>query len=170
MKTLFLIGGPMGAGKTAVCQSLKNIRNNSVFLDGDWCWDANPFLITEETKAMVMDNICHCLNNFLHCGAYETVIFCWVMHRQEIIDQILERLDTKGWEVKTVSLICTEAVLKERLERDVSAGLRLPDVVERSLARLPLYERLHTVKIDTSSLSIQETAQNISRLSTHGKV
>ena len=43
MKRLILIGGPMGVGKTAVGRALRNQIPNSVFLDGDWCWDANPF-------------------------------------------------------------------------------------------------------------------------------
>ena len=74
MKNLYLIGGAMGVGKTTVCRRLKKDLPNSVFLDGDWCWDADPFLITEETKAMVMDNICFLLNNFLRCSAYENII------------------------------------------------------------------------------------------------
>jgi len=45
----------MGVGKTAVCQELKLKLNNCVFLDGDWCWDAHPFQVTEETKQMVME-------------------------------------------------------------------------------------------------------------------
>lgn len=77
MKTLYLIGGTMGVGKTTVSQQLKKDLANSVFLDGDWCWDADPFQVTDETKEMVMDNICYLLNNFLHCSAYENVIFCW---------------------------------------------------------------------------------------------
>ena len=39
MKTLYMIGGTMGVGKTTVCQLLKHDLPNSVFLDGDWCWD-----------------------------------------------------------------------------------------------------------------------------------
>ena len=31
----------MGVGKTTVCQLLKQDLPNSVFLDGDWCWDAS---------------------------------------------------------------------------------------------------------------------------------
>ena len=54
MKTIYLIGGTMGVGKTTVSQQLKKELPNSVFLDGDWCWDADPFQVTEETKAMVM--------------------------------------------------------------------------------------------------------------------
>ena len=70
MKKLYLIGGTMGIGKTTVCQWLKLKLNNSVFLDGDWCWDANPFRVTEETKQMVMQNICFLLNQFIHCSVY----------------------------------------------------------------------------------------------------
>ena len=50
MKTIYIIGGTMGVGKTTVSQQLKKKLPNSVFLDGDWCWDADPFQVTEETK------------------------------------------------------------------------------------------------------------------------
>ena len=59
----------MGMGKTAVCRKMNYLLNNSVFLDGDWCWNADPFQVTDETKNMVMDNITHLLNNFIHCSA-----------------------------------------------------------------------------------------------------
>ena len=39
-----------GRRKTMVSQQLKKKLPNSVFLDGDWCWDADPFQVTEETK------------------------------------------------------------------------------------------------------------------------
>ena len=69
MKKIYLIGGAMGVGKTTVAQILKTKLSNSVFLDGDWCWDSDPFQVTEETKIMVIDNISHLLNNFIHCSA-----------------------------------------------------------------------------------------------------
>ena len=53
MKTLYMIGGTMGVGKTAVCQLLKQDLPNSVFLDGDWCWDASPFQVTDETNPRI---------------------------------------------------------------------------------------------------------------------
>ena len=49
-KTLYLIGGTMGVGKTTVGQILKQRMDRAVFLDGDWCWDADPFQVNEETK------------------------------------------------------------------------------------------------------------------------
>ena len=108
MKTLYLIGGTMGVGKTTVCRELKNQLPRSVFLDGDWCWDMNPFVVTEETKAMVLDNITTLLKNFLRCSAYDHVIFCWVMHQQAILDQILRRLDLTDVTVVPVSLVCSQ--------------------------------------------------------------
>ncbi len=43
MKNIYLIGGTMGVGKTTTCQVLKSKLPGSVFLDGDWCWDMQPF-------------------------------------------------------------------------------------------------------------------------------
>lgn len=151
----------MGVGKTTVCQILKRKLPQAVFLDGDWCWDADPFQVTEETKAMVLDNICHVLQNFLRCPAYKNVVFCWVMHRQDILEEILSRLDTVGAVVHAVSLICAPEALRTRLARDVEAGLRQKDVIERSLKRLPLYEALSTVKLDVSELTAEEAAEQI---------
>lgn len=161
MKRLYLIGGTMGVGKTTVCRHLKLELSNSVFLDGDWCWDADPFQVTAETKAMVMDNICHVLNNFLGCSAYENVIFCWVMHEQEIIDSIISKLDVSDCEVNAISLVVDENSLRERLAGDVAKGIRSADVIDRSIARLPMYQHLDTVKIDTSGKTVQQIADEI---------
>lgn len=163
MKTLYLIGGTMGVGKTAVSQQLKKDLPNSVFLDGDWCWDANPFQVTEETKAMVTDNICYLLNNYLHCSAYENIIFCWVMHEQFIIDSIVEILNTENCNVKCISLMADETTLHNRLDADVVAGIRTEDVIERSIARISKYRNLDTIKIDTVNKTIQQVADEIAK-------
>ena len=105
MKKLFIIGGTMGIGKSTVSQILKQKLPNSVFLDGDWCWDSSPFQVTAETKEMVIKNICAVLNNFLKCSVYENVIFCWVMHEQSIIDKIISGLDTANSRIIAESLL-----------------------------------------------------------------
>ena len=154
----------MGVGKTTVCRALQKKLPHCVFLDGDWCWDMSPFVVSEETKAMVMDNICHLLQNFLRCTAYENIIFCWVMHEQSIIDDILSRLDVGEAEVKTISLIASEKAITARLEKDVAAGIRTPDVIERSIARIPFYKKLDTVKIDTDEKTVDAVAEEIAAL------
>ena len=161
MRHFYLIGGPMGVGKSAVCRVLKRRLSNCVFLDGDWCWDMDPFQVTEETKTMVMSNIADVLNRFLACSAFEHVVFCWVMHRQEVIDDLLSRLNCTGWAVHQISLVCRMEVLRDRLERDIARRLREPDVLGRSATYLSLYQELSTARLDCSDLSIEETAERI---------
>ena len=154
----------MGVGKTTVSRALQKKLPNCVFLDGDWCWDMSPFVVSEETKTMVMDNICHLLQNFLRCTAYENIIFCWVMHEQSIIKDILSRLDVGDTEVKAISLLASEKAITARLEKDVASGIRTPDVIKRSIARIPLYEKLDTVKIDTNEKTVDAVAEEIAAL------
>ena len=164
MKTLYLIGGTMGVGKTTISQQLKKDLPNSVFLDGDWCWDADPFQVTEETKEMVMCNICYLLNSFLRCTAYENIIFCWVMHEQFIINRIIKELDTSACRVINISLITDEENLMNRLSSDVARGIRTVDVIDRSVGRIRMYQALDTVKIDTSNKSVREIVDEILKL------
>ncbi len=164
MKRLYLVGGPMGVGKTAACQQLKRLLPGSAYLDGDWCWDMHPFLVTEETRAMVMDNIAHTLSNFLHCSTIQNVILSWVMHEQAILDDLLARLPLDNCEAVSVSLVASPDVLRARLRSDIDAGLRSENVIERSLARLPMYAQVKSVKLDTSALTAQQVAKAISEI------
>ncbi len=164
MKKLYLIGGTMGAGKSAVGRELNRLADKSVWLDGDDLWRMNPFTVSENTKLMVMANIRAVINNFLACPDIDCVIFTWVMHEQEIIDDILSGLALDGVEVRAVSLILSEESLKSRLEKDIAAGIRQPDIVERSLGYLKKYDTLDTEKLDVSGISPEDAAKRILEL------
>ncbi len=164
MKNIYMIGGTMGVGKTAVCQELKKRLPASVFLDGDWCWDMHPFQVNNETKNMVIRNITFLLNQFIHCSAYENIIFCWVMHEQSIVDTIVGQLDTKDCKVKTISLVCNEETLRQRLQKDIDNNIRMEDVMDRSIARIPLYSELNTIKIDTTGKGISQVCNELINL------
>ena len=151
----------MGVGKTATCRELQRLLPKNVFLDGDWCWDMRPFVVTGETKKMVRGNIAHLLNSFLDCSEFENVIFCWVLHEQGILDDLIASLDHSGCAIYCFSLVSDERALTERLSRDIAEGKREPDIIERSVARIPLYDALDTVKIDVSSISPSDAARQI---------
>ncbi len=163
-KTLSLIGGPMGVGKTTVGQRLKKELPDCVLLDGDALWDADPFHVTEETKAIVLRNSLFVLNEFLHGTAYENIVFTWVMHEQGIIDTLLAGLDTTGTKVVPLSLIASPDVLRARLGADIRQGIRSEDVIERSLQRRKGYENLNTIKINTDERRVADIAMEIVRL------
>ena len=44
---------------------------------------------------------------------------------------------------------------------DIAGGKREPDIIERSVARIPLYDALDTVKIDVSTISPADAAKRI---------
>lgn len=157
LKHLYLIGGTMGIGKTTACQELNKFLPNSIFLDGDSLFNMNPFIVNAETKAMVIRNIHFVLNEFLHCSQFENIIFCWVMHEQQIIDLILSGLDTSDCIIHRISLVCDQESLLSRLNRDIVNGIRTPDIIERSLLKLNLYNDLDTVKINVSEKTPSET-------------
>lgn len=160
MKKLVFINGTMGVGKTTISQQLKQQLPYSVFLDGDWCWDASPFVVTEETKTMVIDNIVYVLNNFLKCQAYETVIFCWVMDEQEIIDSIVSKL-SMPYQMFVFSLICSKEALVKRLKKDIELGIRKEDVLERSIEKLSKYQQIDSIKVDVSNMNPEQVVTNI---------
>lgn len=163
MKNLIFVNGTMGAGKTTLCRELKKLLAPSVFLDGDWCWDMEPFSVTDETRRMVMDNIQTLLNRFLQCSQPENILFGWVMQERAIVDEVLSGLKPDAASFRLFTLTLTEDTLRRRLRRDVDAGLREPDVIERSAARLPLYAHpsMKSTRIDASCLSVGETARQL---------
>ena len=160
-KHLYLIGGTMGVGKTTICRQLQQKLPDCVFLDGDWCWDMRPFTVNDETKTMVVENISFLLNQFLRCNTYKNVVFCWVMHQESIWEDILSRLNTAGTYVRCLALTCSEEALTARLQKDVENGLRQPDIIPRSVERIPLYAALTAEKLDVSALSPEEAAERI---------
>lgn len=159
MKHVYLIGGPMGIGKSTICNQLNQDLDHSVFLDGDWCWNMDPFIVNQDTKNMVLDNITHCLNNFIHTPGIENIIFCWVMHKQDIIDKIIQKLDTEGVDIHLISLICE----KEELIKRMLIDRRDNQTIRKSLQYLELYKDLDTQKINVTTLDVQKTIDKIKR-------
>lgn len=163
MKALVFVNGPMGVGKSSVCRQLLRLLEPGVYLDGDWCWNMSPFRVTDETRAMVLDNITFMLSRFLACPELDYVIFGWVMHRADIAKSILTRLILTDVRVYHFTLMCSEQTLRSRIAADVQAGLRDGDAVARSLNYLPLYGSQDTVKIMTDALSPENAAEAIAK-------
>ena len=160
VKNLVIIRGPMGVGKTAVSRNLQELLPNAVLLDGDWCWDAKPFVVNDETKVMVLDNIVHLLANFLRCTAYQNIIFCWVLQDRGALLNITNALSLLKWvsfRVFEYTLICDPDTLRRRLEPDIASGVRKSTDLERSLEYVLKYQDARGA-IDVSDLNAEQTA------------
>ena len=161
MKKLIMVNGTMGVGKSTVCNILFKMLNNSVYLDGDWCWNMNPFVVSDENKEMVINNISYLLKSYLNNSGYEYIILCWVIQDEAIFKQILDKLNGFDFELHKISLVCSEESLKNRLNIDVENGIRKTDVISRSIERISFYEKMDTVKIDVSNITPKDAAKKI---------
>lgn len=83
------------------------------------------------------------------------------MHRQEILDGLLSRLTLRDVELHLISLTAAPEALEARLQKDIEAGLRKPDVIGRSLSYLPLYEALNTQKLDTTGKTVEQVCESL---------
>jgi adenylate kinase family enzyme len=156
-KKLIIINGTMGVGKTSVCKLLYKQIHNSIFLDGDWCWMMNPWNINEENKNMVLDNISHLINNFLKNKTIENIIFCWVLHEEIIIKNILDKLLSNKYKLYIITLICSEEELIKRMRNDK----RDEDAINDSIKRIKLYKNMKTNKINTDNKRVEEIIEKI---------
>lgn len=167
-KKLIIVNGTMGVGKTTTCNRLNKILDKSIFLDGDWCWNMDPFIVNDKTKEMVEENIAYLLNNFVKCDEIENIIFCWVIHKISILENILKRLNSGSFDLHIITLTCNEEALKKRIQHDIDKEMRSNDVIERSVEKSKLYEAMPTQKIDTSHKSIEQVTSEILELIGNG--
>jgi adenylate kinase family enzyme len=160
MKRLIFISGTMGVGKTTISEILLKELNNSVFLDGDWCWNINPFIANDENKNMVMKNICFLLNSFINNSNIENIIFCWVMNKQEIIDTLISKIG-KYDEFYHFTLMITPELLRKHFNDDIEAGKREINDVEKAIEYINDYNLINSIKIEVKENNIMEIVNEI---------
>ncbi len=104
-----------------------------------------------------MDNV----DAFISYPVYQNIIFCWIMHEQSILDDVLSRLDKHNCILYKFSLVCSEQALISRITKDIELGIRTEEVINRSISRLINYFEMDTEKIDVSKVSAKEAAKII---------
>ncbi len=159
MKRLIIVNGTMGAGKSTLCEGLLKALPCAVYLDGDWCWRMDPFIVDEENKAMVLDHIVHLLRGFLTNSHFENVIFCWVIHQEAIFDSILAPLADLSFQLEKITLMLSPQQLRAHFARDAEAGLRRMEDAQASVDRLPLYEGMSTFKLWVDDMTQDQTLE-----------
>ena len=162
MKNLILITGTSCVGKTTTSTKLVKLLPDCVFPDGDWCWYADPWTVTDETKNMAVKNMSFLLNSFLDCSAYKNIIFSWILRNDSMVDMVLSWLEGKDYNLHKFSLICSEEALKSRYQKDIDNDLRESGKLEVYMQGLRDYfVEMDTIKIDTSDITPEQTAEII---------
>jgi broad-specificity NMP kinase len=156
-KKLIVVNGAPGVGKTTTCRIMHQHLNRSVWLDGDWCWMANPWIVTNETKQIVEKNIAFVLNSFLGCSEYRYVLFSWILRTDELLNDILSQLMLSHNEVYKFTLTCDKAIYRTRL---ITHGTD-PHKMDMCLKSLHLCQLTDSIKVNTSDNSAEKAARII---------
>ncbi|MFD1135930.1 nucleotide kinase [Paenibacillus urinalis] len=117
----------------------------------------NPWVFSEENIRIVMDNMTYLLRNYLTNSTFDYVILSWVLHKEEIRDELLDRLSGLEFQVETITLTCSEIALRKRMEQDQ----RTEEEFKRSIDRLQGYEHMQTTLIDTSIVTMNQVVEQI---------
>ena len=164
MKKLIIINGTMGVGKTVVCRELYKELEQCVWLDGDWCWMMNPFVVNDYNKKMVIENIGFMLRSFLKNPILEYIIFDWVIHQEEIYEIILSEIKDFRFDLFKITLFCNRNELIRRITTDIEHGEREEDNLRNSLSRQSMYDNLSSIKIDTSYMTTKDVTIEIRKV------
>ena len=154
---VIIINGPMGVGKTTVGKYIAEGIPGTAFIDGDWCMDLHPFVGSDETKAMAVDNILHMIGNYQKCSACSMVVLVWLMDDLWVRRRILEGLAALQAEVRSVTLVCDREQLISRWKNDRQCEWRTDSWLEVSLKSLPGFAALEDA-VDTGGLSVDQVA------------
>lgn len=161
MKKLIIINGTMGVGKSSVGQLLNKTLPNSAFVDGDWCCKVN-IPLNDQIKNLYIKNITSLINNYLLNSEVKNVIFCWVIHKNEILQKIINNTDLNKVNVFVITLQADNHSLISRITKRFDYEDRDKSELERSLYyQENYYKDISSYKIDTSNMSIDDVAKKI---------
>ena len=160
MKNLIIINGAPGVGKTTTCMELREILPKNVFLDGDWCWYSNPFIVTDETKKLFETNLSFLLNSFIACSEFENIILSICTRHENLIQERIDSLDMTNTVARQFILQCPKETRIKRIKDDSSMRKRRSDIFDNPKWETA-FDHMPTQKIDTTSLTAKQVAEII---------
>lgn len=159
MNTLLFIHGPNGVGKSAVCKAIYQQLPHSAWLESEWCRMINPFIWNDDIISLTVNNISQMLRGYLSCAWLDYVIFPYGFHgpRQQIWETVLSNLADIPYTFAPIALTCGEEEHVARMTRDGRDQAR----IQRALAARYLYDALPYPKVDTTHMTIRQTANRV---------
>jgi hypothetical protein len=87
------------------------------------------------------------------------VIFTWVLHKEEILNSILEKINDDNFKLYFYSLMCNKNELIKRMKNNNRTEINIKNAVER----IPLYLAQKSIKIDTTNKDIMTIVKEINK-------
>lgn len=164
-KQLVVVFGPAGVGKSATCSLLLGRLDGAVWLDADWLWMMNPFVVDDENKRMIERNIRSVLGSYFDNPNVRIVVLSWVVHEPAILEMILRWVADRDVRYQAIGLTCDEPALRMRLmTRALDA-----EAVNRNVSRIEMCRSVSPNQIDTTALTPDGAATRMLLHLQHGQ-
>jgi len=163
MSLLVLLGGPVGVGKSAAMDVLRDRMPGLGLLDADDVWRVSGDITDAARQQFWHANVNSVLRNYLQAGV-DTCIISWVFARSELYQPIIDGLEGYVDDMIQLYLVASPEVIKNRIRRREdrrNAGVDIEQLIDFSLGRLEMIRRLPFDKIDTSLMTPLEVADAI---------
>ncbi len=157
MKTILLILGPNGVGKSTTAKIILEKMPHTALVDSDWCRAMNPY-----NMDTVILNTYGLIKNYLNCIKINTVIFHYGFHgdRKKRFDTVMAKLREDGiiFVISTVILTCSLDENITRAQKDSRNDERIKRGIENTFH---YYDGYDYPKIDTMNLTAPQVAEKI---------
>jgi hypothetical protein len=90
------------------------------------------------------------------------VLFFWVIPREDLSGYIVKKMREHdlSFELKKITLMCTDDQLKERMRLDG----RDTNTIEKSIVYQDAFRLMNTIKVDTSGLTVLEIIDELLKI------
>lgn len=157
MKTILLILGANGVGKSTTARSILDRLLNSALVDSDWCRAMNPY-----DMDTVINNMYGLIKNYFDNEQIKTVILPYGFHgdRKKRYDIVMSKLQTYGmnFTVYPVILTCSYDEIIYRSQKDMRDEERIKRGMKNTFH---FYDEYDYPKIDTTTLTVEQAAEKI---------
>jgi len=167
MKSLIILTGPEGSGKTTVAKALLPELKIGASFDAENILQVNPFKMDAKFQKLAIDNSVDLIENFFEAG-YQTVVAGSFIGDVDGYDAFRKIFKQKV-NVYVLMVTATKAVRdKRRIKREKPSTKQERDWMEKNY---PQDETLKSadrdykyVEVDSSSLSVKQTIAKIKKV------
>jgi hypothetical protein len=163
-RNLIIIIGEEGAGKTTIISRLVKYIPQSAQLDAENVGQVNPWIYDEKFLQLLWKNVLDVTHNFWDFGYHTVITGSFLGHYAQYL--AFRNLLPQEIPVTLIHLSASKPVRDQRREKRAKPyNKKVSDWVDENYPDDPEFSRhageLHYLKIETSSLSIDETISTI---------